>query len=113
MMRAYMEKQRIRDAWRDVAEAIGRDRPATWKRRAPVRPVRPVGGGASGRWKLLKGRPTFGPPMTEFGMLCGPANENGVLFLFGILARRLGVAARNIHQAFPGIAALRKIDAQT
>jgi len=113
MMLAYMEKQRITDAWRDVAEAIGRDRPATWKRRAPVRPVRPAGGGASGRWKLLKGRPTFGPPMTEFGMLCGPENENGVLFLFGMLAWRLGFAVRKIQQGFPDIVALRKIDEQT
>jgi hypothetical protein len=40
--------------------------------------------------KLLKDRPTFGRPFLQSGMLCAPENENGVLFLFGMLAWQAG-----------------------
>jgi hypothetical protein len=104
----YMKAEGIMGKWRDVVEAIRKDRPATWKRRAPRKPQ--IG---PRKPKVLKDRPTFGPPLFKSGMLCGPENENGVLFLFGMLAWRLGFAIKKVQQAFPDIIALRKIDERT
>src|SRR5947209_6698163 len=104
-MMEYMKKEGLVRKWPDVAEAIRTDRPATWKRRAPAKPKAGP--------KRLKDRPTFGPPLIKSGMLCGPENENGVLFLFGMLAWRLGFAIKKVQQAFPDIIALRKIDERT
>jgi len=109
MMLAYIERQRLEEQWHDVAEAIRAERMENMLLEPGLQTtIEPRGTG-----KLLKDRPTFGPPMVESGMLCGPENENGVLVLFGILAWRLGFAIKKVQQAFPGIIALRKIDEQT
>ena len=109
MMLAYIERQGIEDEWRDVAEAIRAER-----RAAPtVRPGFRTTEGPPGTGKILPDRPTFGPPMTQSGMLCGPENENGVLVLFGMRAWQMGFAIKKVQQAFPDIIALRKIDEQT
>ncbi len=107
MLLAYMERQGLEEEWADVAEAI----------RASCRASSTAGPGVAegprGTGKILKDRPTFGPPMAQSGMLCGPENENGVLVLFGMLAWRLGFAIKKVQTAFPDIIALRKIDEQT
>ena len=104
-MLRYMEKQGIKDKWRDVAEAIRNDLAIAWKRKARPKTKTPP--------RRLKDRPTFGPPMMQSGMLCGPENENGVLVLFGMWAWRLGFAIKKVREGFPDIIALRKIDEQT
>ncbi|HMC30221.1 MAG TPA: hypothetical protein VKL99_05260 [Candidatus Angelobacter sp.] len=104
-MLAYIEREGLEEEWRDVAEAIRAERRVT----PTVRPTN----GPPGTGKILTDRPTFGPPLTESGMLCGPENENGVLFLFGMRAWQLGFAVKKIQQAFLDIIALRKIDEQT
>ena len=102
-MLKYMEKQGIKNQWRDVVEAIRKDLALTWKRKA-----KPKSGP-----KRLKDRPTFGPPLFKSGMQCEPENENGVLVLFGMWAWRLGFAIKKVRPGFPDIIALRKIDEQT
>lgn len=107
-MLRHMQKKGIKAQWKDVVEAVRRNRKRSRRWRPtglPRRPRRQV--------KLLKGRPVFGPPMVQSGMLCGPENENGVLVLFGMWAWRLGFAIKKVRPAFPDIIALRKIDEQT
>jgi hypothetical protein len=104
-MLAYIKKQGWEESWGDVTEMIQAEPRAT-----PM--VRPTSG-PPGTGKVLPNRPTFGPPLVPRGMLCGPENENGVLFLFGMLAWRLGFAIKKVQQAFPDIIALRKIDERT
>jgi HNH endonuclease len=108
-MLQYMEKKGTKSEWKDVAEAIRRNRARSrrWQRTTGFPRKAPR------RVKALKGRPTFGPPLVQSGMLCGPENENGVLVLFGMWAWRLGFAIKKVRPGFPDIIALRKIDEQT
>jgi hypothetical protein len=105
MMLAYIERERLEDQWFDVADAI----------RAELRENTPMelATAARGTGRIMKDRPTFGPPMIQSGMLCGPENENGVLVLFGMRAWQLGFAIKKVRPGFPDIIALRKIDEQT
>jgi hypothetical protein len=108
-MLKHMERQGLKEQWPDVAEAIRTDRPATWKRKAAAK----ADGGLRRARKILKDRQTYGPPLTKSGMACGPENELGVLFLFGMLAWQLGFVVQRIQMAFPDCQALRKVDEQT
>lgn len=109
MMLAFAERQGLVEQWADVVALIREEQP---ERRGAGLSSR-YDGVPRGTGKILKDRPTFGPPMIQSGMLCGPENENGVLFLFGMLAWRLGFVVKKIQQAFPDMVALRKIDEQT
>lgn len=51
--------------------------------------------------------------MMDAGMVYGPTNELGVVFLFGMLARQLGFVVMRIQAGFPDCEAMRKIDDQT
>lgn len=54
-------------------------------------------GGPPGTGKLLTDRPVYGPPMMNAGMAFGPANEMGVVYLFGmVLSLPSSGASRNI-----------------
>ncbi|HKD79429.1 MAG TPA: hypothetical protein VKH81_07020 [Candidatus Angelobacter sp.] len=103
-MLAYAEREGLTDEWEDVLEVVKASHAGAWGERMPAT----RGGG-----KLLRDRPTFGPPMMQSGMACGPENENGVLFLFGMLAWRLGFVVKKIQLPFPDCLALRRVDEQT
>jgi len=107
-MLAYAERNNLQDEWADVLELAKATGQVTWRATSSSMSTGPRGTG-----KLLKDRPTFGPPLSQSGMLCGPENENGVLFLFGMVAWQLGFAVKKVQQAFPDVLALRKIDEQT
>jgi len=109
MLLAYMERRGLEQDWADVAEAIRAD----CRERSTAGPGCNSAEGPRGTGKILKDRPTFGPPLVQSGMLCGPENENGVLVLFGMWAWRLGFAIKKVRPGFPDIIALRKIDEQT
>ena len=61
------------------------------------------------RSKKLNDRPTFGGPMDFPGMRYEPSNENGVVFLFGAVARGLGFVVEMIQSGFPDCLAAREI----
>ncbi len=83
----------------DVALDLERLDPRRWEaremrlRKAPVLPDRPI----------------FGPPMVDMALACGPTCENGVIYLFGSLARQLGFVVMRIQTEFPDCLALRYI----
>ncbi len=77
----------------------GRIDPRRWE----AREVRPR------KAPILPDRPIFGPPMVDTALACGPTNENGVIFLFGSLARELGFVVMRIQTEFPDCLALRYI----
>lgn len=52
-------------------------------------------------------RPLYGAPLDFDGMRNAPINEQGVLVLFGILARRLGFHIESVQAAFPDCEARR------
>ncbi len=59
----------------------------------------------------LRSRQTYGNPIDFRGLRHEPINENGVIFLFGIVARELGYYVEAVQAGFPDCEAKRQIAA--
>jgi hypothetical protein len=57
----------------------------------------------------LKGRPTYGNPTQFHWLRHEPVNEQGVVLLFGMLAKDLGYMVENVQKGFPDCEAKRQI----
>ena len=57
----------------------------------------------------LRGRPIYGNPSAFRWLRHEPMNEQGVVFLFGMLAKELGYRVQNVQKGFPDCEALRQI----
>jgi hypothetical protein len=60
-------------------------------------------------WQKLDG-PTFGQPINFRGLRHAPINEQGVVFLFGMVSYELGFIVEAIHAAYPDCEAKRCVD---
>jgi hypothetical protein len=54
----------------------------------------------------------FGPPINFRGLRHAPINEQGVVFLFGMVSYELGFIVEAIHASFPDCEAKRLVDRQ-
>jgi len=59
----------------------------------------------------LDDRPVYGNHIDFRGLRHEPVNENGVIFLFGIVARELGYSVESVQSGFPDCEAKRQIAA--
>src|ERR1700730_9529263 len=57
----------------------------------------------------LSSRPTYGNPIDFRGLRHEPINENGVVFLFGMVARELGYLVEAVQAGFPDCEAKRQV----
>lgn len=57
----------------------------------------------------LRDRPTYGNPIDFRGLRHEPVNEQGVVFLFGMVARELGYHVEAVQTGFPDCEAKRQI----
>jgi len=60
----------------------------------------------------LDGRPTYGQPMDFRGLRHEPVNEQGVVLLFGMVAKELGYIVEAVQSGFPDCEAKRQIAPQ-
>jgi len=63
------------------------------------------------RHPKLDNRPTYGNPIDFRGLRHEPVNEEGVVFLFGMVARELGYLVEAMQAGYPDCEAKRQIDA--
>lgn len=63
------------------------------------------------RWPKVRGT-EFGEPISFRGLRHTPINEQGVVFLFGMLARELGFEVEAVHDAYPDCEAKRLVDSK-
>ena len=61
------------------------------------------------RYPPLHHRPTYGQPMDFRGLRHEPVNEQGVVLLFGMVAKELGYIVEAVQSAFPDCEAKRQI----
>jgi len=61
------------------------------------------------RGPRLTDRPTYGDPIDFRGLRHEPVNEDGVVFLFGMVARELGYLVEAVQAGFPDCEAKRQI----
>ena len=62
-----------------------------------------------GRHAELRDRVTYGDPMDFRGLRHEPVNEQGVVLLFGMVARELGYLVEGMQRGFPDCEAKRRI----
>jgi hypothetical protein len=113
---------RVAEGLREFAEREGLDKKhpdlmamiSAWKPRKPM--TRTVverdaeGVPLTAKPKLRLDRPVYGPPMTPPGLGHEPVNEAGVLYLFGMVAHKLGFVVTRLQTEFPDCEALREIE---
>lgn len=99
----FAREGRAEADWEDVLKMIAakamNEREAVPKSRQ--RPSR-----SSSVWR---DRPIYGAPLPLPELVHEPVNESGVIYAFGILARRLGFAVHRIQNAFPDCEAMREV----
>jgi hypothetical protein len=61
------------------------------------------------RHSRLPDRPTYGDPIDFRGLRHAPVNEDGVVFLFGMVAKELGYLVESVQAGFPDCEAKRQI----
>jgi hypothetical protein len=61
------------------------------------------------RYPPLDDRPTYGQPMDFRGLRHEPVNEQGVVLLFGMVAKELGYTVEAVQSGFPDCEAKRQI----
>ena len=64
------------------------------------------------RYPPLHGRPSYGQPMDFRGLRHEPVNEQGVVLLFGMVAKELGYIVEAVQSGFPDCEAKRQIAPQ-
>jgi Homing endonuclease associated repeat len=99
------EEQGWEGEWEDVLEVARAHLRAAGK---AVRRSR-TPNGTPNKPKILKDRPTYGPPLARVPLAHGPTNEQGVLFLFGAIAEELGFLVTHLQIGFPDCEAMREV----
>jgi hypothetical protein len=100
----FREFARDKPQWADVVSLLPAPKPSNL-------PAGPRGDAvtAANRHPRLADRPVCGDPLGFPGLVLEPVNEQGVVFLFGLVARRLGYTVVAIQTAFPDCEAMRAI----
>lgn len=108
----FARKEKIQGKWKDVLKLIGAGLKVSRENRGgterwpsgELELRKPV----TRRGRVLHGLPMYGAPMHLPEMAHEPLNELGVIFAFGVLARRLGFVALRFQPGFPDCEALRE-----
>jgi HNH endonuclease len=101
-MKLYAEEHGVADQWEDVMELLRQPPRGLHCCSNPVS-ASDVGAAVAGR----PDGPVYGPVICAPGFVYGPTNENGVLCLFGAMAKDLGFLILRVQVGFPDIEAMR------
>ena len=105
-MTKFAREHGLEDGAKDVLEVVAKhleaEQNGTRISRPSTRPIFLPG--------LIKGEPIYGPPTVDAHLMLAPTNEQGVVFLFGAVARRLGFVVLRIQPGYPDCEALREME---
>jgi hypothetical protein len=117
----FASKHQMKRQWRDVLEMIAAGRAgntaATSRTAACTNAtVRRATEGKDHGWKkmfrkggILRDRPVYGAPLPWPELAHAPVNELGVVFVFGMMARKLGFVVHRLQAGFPDCIAMREV----
>lgn len=111
--RAFVQKCEREAEWADVLAMITkRDEYAA----APIVFRSPATDPLAGdeprsRRRIRFDRPIYGPPSLVPGMRYEPVNEQGVVYVFGMMAERIRFEVERIQSEFPDCEAMREVEA--
>lgn len=101
----YARQEGLEEEWKDVLEIIENRQQENGN---AARTSAPVIHMPANRIITAVDQPICGAPMYA-PLICAPANEQGVLFAFGSVARELGFSMLQVQTGFPDCIALRHI----
>jgi hypothetical protein len=102
-MAQYAREQNLGEKWRDVMEMIEERKNEAIALRAVTKPAKLKRG--AGKYMS----PVYGAAMARGPMVNEPINEQGVLFLFGAMAEKLGFRVTLVQTGFPDVEALIEV----
>jgi Homing endonuclease associated repeat len=105
-MAKYAQEQGLEDGTKDVLEIVARHMKAEEDGTGHFRRT----SGSILRPGLIKGEPIYGSPTVDADLMLSPTNEQGVVFLFGAVARKLGFVVLRLQSEFPDCEALREME---
>jgi hypothetical protein len=97
-----------REKKRGAKESSARVSPMRW-RKAGAKLPHSTGSRNKVRHAEFEDRTTYGNPLDFRGLLHEPVNEQGVVLLFGMVAKELGYMVEAVQTGFPDCEAKRKI----
>jgi hypothetical protein len=105
-LKQFAEMRGIAEQWTCELELVRRDGKAAGENAGGA--MGPAG--VPAKWPLaLLNRPAYGSPMWPGPMAHSPANELGVVFLFGAMAERMGFVVHRLQAEFPDCEAIRQV----
>jgi hypothetical protein len=99
--RKFTKAEKIERRWRDVLKLIE-------AREEKIRSAA-ENGHKGRRCPLMQDRAVYGDPLLMPEMAHEPVNEAGVVFAFGVMARRLGFVVHRVQVEFPDCEAMRRM----
>jgi hypothetical protein len=117
----FADKHGLRARWGDVLEMIAdgqaRSTAATSRTAASTTATaEPAAQEKDHGWKkrfrkggIFRDRPVYGRPLLWPELAHEPTNELGVVFVFGMMARRLGFVVHRLQAGFPDCIAMREV----
>lgn len=105
-MLRYAQENGLEEQWADVLEIVKNDlrgggKAGCTSRRTSACPSRP---------RILTDRPVYGAPLMGTALGFAPVNEMGVVYLFGVMASKLGFMVTWIGTEFPDSEAIREVE---
>jgi hypothetical protein len=107
-MRQFAEKTSLFGEWNDVMDVIRAHHPygpGGYKMSLPEKTLTSLAPRT-----IVAGSPFYGAPLMPTALAHAPINELGVIYLFGMLAERLGFIVTRIQQGFPDCEAMRQVE---
>jgi hypothetical protein len=98
----YMRRAGKEREWQDVLAMIAE------RKEKEARGWRKTGRRSQKEW-VMRDRPIYGSPLGLPELANEPVNEAGVIFAFGMVARKLGFCVQRLQYAYPDGEALREV----
>jgi len=113
-MAQYATNEGLQEEYADVLEIVRVKQVGAMAARASTQAAQAAlvnnGGPRTMRPMIASAGPVYGMPLITSPLAFGPVNEAGVLFLFGMLAERLGFIMTHVQTAFPDCQGLVRVD---
>jgi hypothetical protein len=101
---ALAQRDGLERDWQDVLALVARRREELREKESGQ-----VKGRRSQKSIVFRNRPIYGRPLALPELAYEPVNEAGVVFAFGMVARRLGFTVHRIQVEFPDCEAMREV----
>jgi hypothetical protein len=109
-LREFAERNGLEQEYADVLAMVTEHQKRASHLKRPVAIRAAHGEALVMRPRVMPDRPVFGPPIGQMGLGNEPTSELCVVYLFGMLAPKLGFVVMRIQREFPDCIAWREVE---